>query len=325
MDAVLNVFFYVPLGAAGFLSVRRGWLGWLLAICAGTCVSWTVEWLQLWAPARHANLTDLASNTAGTILGATVAYTAVRWNWFPGASRTALASRWRLHSSGTLVLGIWMLWHLFPFIPALSVLRLTGLLTAGAPWSWRTTMETLVGFAILRLAVGRSPWLWIAYAALPAQAFLLDHSLSVSALVGAGLGWALGNVVGVRGIPWIGVSATAWLVVEELRPFSFTQNTTHFAWIPFQSWFGVSSGSYYPVIFGKLSLYVSVLWVLTFWAVGKSRWARFWSVGIPAVILAAGEWTQRYIPGRTPESTDLVLLAAAGILLALCQNTADRA
>ena len=44
-----------------------------------------------------------------------------------------------------------------------------------------------------------------------------------------------------------------------------------------------------------------------------------WAVGIPAAILAGGEWAQRYIAGRTPESTDLVILAAAAVLLKLSQ------
>ena len=44
-----------------------------------------------------------------------------------------------------------------------------------------------------------------------------------------------------------------------------------------------------------------------------------WTVAVlaPAVILAAGEWTQRSLEGRTPESTDLVLLAGGALLLKL--------
>ena len=38
-------------------------------------------------------------------------------------------------------------------------------------------------------------------------------------------------------------------------------------------------------------------------------------MAIPAFILAAGESAQRYLPGRTPESTDLALLAAGAFLL----------
>jgi len=34
-----------------------------------------------------------------------------------------------------------------------------------------------------------------------------------------------------------------------------------------------------------------------------------------AAIIAIGEWCQRYMPGRTPELTDLVLLAAGAFLL----------
>jgi VanZ family protein len=42
-----------------------------------------------------------------------------------------------------------------------------------------------------------------------------------------------------------------------------------------------------------------------------------WAFLAPATILAAGEYAQRYLPGRTAEITDLVLLAAGAILLHL--------
>jgi len=51
------------------------------------------------------------------------------------------------------------------------------------------------------------------------------------------------------------------------------------------------------------------------WILRESKLRWLWAVAIPAFILAAGEAAQRYLPGRTPESTDLVLLAAGAFLL----------
>jgi VanZ family protein len=319
LDTVLNVFFYIPLGAAGYLSVRRGRSGWLLAVLAGGLLSWMIEWLQLWSPTRYANLTDLASNTAGTMLGASAAYGAIRGKWFAeNLAGTGFASRWHLHSRATLFLTAWILWQMFPFIPAISLPRLMGLFTLLAPWSWRTLVEAFLGFLALRFSLGRSPWLWVAFLALFAQAFLLDRSLSLSAVTGAGLAWGGGGLVRGNGLLWLEVLLPGWLIFEELRPFTFVQEPRRFGWAPFESWYEVSAGPYYPVIFGKLFLYLSLIWVL------KERRGWRWAIAIPAVVLACGEWMQRYIPGRTPESTDLVLLLAAAVLLALCAKRAGR-
>ena len=173
--------------------------------------------------------------------------------------------------------------------------------------------EALLEFCLLRLALGRSPWLLVAYLALPAQGLLLDRAWSFSAMLGAGFGWGAAKLVptsGTRVLAWL---LPSFLVFEELRPFEWTNEPTPFSWAPFQSWYETSSGTYYPVLLGKLFLYVAVIWVLR-----ERRLGWRWAVGIPGVILASGEWAQQYIAGRTPESTDLVLLAAGAVLLALC-------
>jgi len=48
------------------------------------------------------------------------------------------------------------------------------------------------------------------------------------------------------------------------------------------------------------------------------RWT--WALVVPGAILLAGELAQRYLPGRTPETTDLVLLLAGGVMLCLIES-----
>ena len=95
LDAVLNLVFYVPLGAAAFLSLRRRrGFAFLSAMAFGTFVSLAVEWAQLSIPTRFGNLTDLTCNSLGTLLGIVVALAATS---YPLASR-----RRALHSPGVL-------------------------------------------------------------------------------------------------------------------------------------------------------------------------------------------------------------------------------
>jgi hypothetical protein len=207
----------------------------------------------------------------------------------------------------------WALWQAFPFVPAIGISRWT-YLTSGL-WSWRTVIETLLGFAVLRIALGNSAWLFLAYAMLPAQAFLLDRGFSAAALTGAAIGYVVAHVVGSRLQSMLGYVLLVWLIVEEFRPFQFVRDGHAFTWAPFGSWFAVADNTYYPVLFGKLYLYTSTVWALrlTGW------WWKF-AVGLPAIVLIFGEWAQQYIPGRTPESTDVVVLLSGAMLLKLCES-----
>lgn len=310
LDVTLNVLFYVPLGAAGAMALGSRWPAWSAAVLTGCGLSWGIEWLQLWSSTRFGNLTDLMSNSAGTILGATAALAAMRANWFSvGVAGSRAVSGWRLDGTGSLLVSSWMLWQMFPFVPVLALSRLTGMLALLAPWSWREMAAALLGMAVLRTALGRSPWLWVALAALGAQAFLLNRAPAPASVCGAVLGWVIAERMGGR---WLRFSLPAWLAFEELRPFAFSERANGFIWAPFATWYGGSGEAYYPVVFGKFFLYVSVVWSL------RERGWR-WAVGVPGVILAVGEWAQQYIVGRTPESTDLVVLAAGAVLLALCR------
>jgi VanZ family protein len=315
LDAVLNVFFYVPLGAAGVLAIRRRSLGWILTVLASCGLSFLIEWLQLWSPLRYGTWDDFATNSLGTIIGATAAYCGLRaWEGSPGFPKTdalQALSRWTLQPLQALFLACWILWQAFPFMPAIMLARLTRL-NEFTTWSWLTGVEAFLGFAALRAVLGNSPWLLAAYAILPMQTFLMNRALSATALIGGAAGYFAAQRVGARWLVTLKFALPAFLLYEELRPFRFVRERQGFAWAPFDSWFAVGDSGYYPVLFGKLYLYTATVWSLR---ASGSRW-RF-AVGLPAAILAGGELLQQYIPGRTPETTDVVLVIIGAVLLAI--------
>lgn len=65
VDVVLNVMFYVPLGA--ILPSLGPTL--LQTLGVGALLSVTTEALQMFSPTRYANLADIVLNTAGVALG----------------------------------------------------------------------------------------------------------------------------------------------------------------------------------------------------------------------------------------------------------------
>lgn len=70
-DFVGNVLFFIPIGLLAALLLP--WRVWWLAIPLGAALSGALELGQLlFLPDRYASATDVAANTAGTVLGALI-------------------------------------------------------------------------------------------------------------------------------------------------------------------------------------------------------------------------------------------------------------
>ncbi len=306
LDAALNFLFYIPWGFAAGLVVGRRTRSAVAVVLAAACLSFSIEWLQMWTPSRYSTYNDWLTNSLGALVGALLAW----WNpWERASTLGRWAEVWRLSPRGTLFCTLWLLWFAFPFVPRIAIDAVYQQLTQPEPWAWGSFLSTGLAMASLRILLGPSPWLGVALAAVAAQPLLVDRTLSYAWVAGAAAGWSLAARIKAspRVMGWL---LLAWLVNEQFRPWTPSNSVTGFSWIPFATWYD-SSSHYYPVIFGKLYLYSTTPWMLR---VAGVAWK--WSVALPLLILLTGEWAQRYLPGRTPELSDPVLLLA-GLALTL--------
>jgi VanZ family protein len=250
LDAVLNVFFYIPIGAAAFLSLRRGFTALFAAFGFGALLSLGIEWTQLFIPFRVGNLTDLFFNASGTFIGAVAAF---------AVTSPPPAVRLRgLYPPGVLLLGLWLAWQASLLLP-----------------QYKPPIDVsheLLGLLMVTLLLAR------------------------------------------RRAPVTAVLLLIWLAADELRPFRFRGPPQVFWWLPFESWFQGAPESYYAIFFQKLFFYTAILWVER---TSGMKWAG--ALAAPAAILFAGELAQLYLPGRTPEITDVVLLLAGAVMLSLAE------
>jgi VanZ family protein len=286
-DIALNLVLYVP---AGFLIVAssRPRFPVLCATLVTLAVAGTLECLQSFDLGRVSSTPDLLLNVIGGAFGAwTAAHLPAR---IPPA---------------TAVVGIAILARTFPFFPQLhphlSAFRIEGIFFAAVDW---LALRFALTVALKRDNVTRElTWLMLL---IPLQVVILDHSASLADVAGGLLALAIGHLSQPRCLrPWVVVS----LIGRELLPLDFTSTAQPFHAIPFETYLaGVPAG---PVIFlGKLSLYLTAVWVC------DPDVRRIWRTAAwMASLVMALEWLQRYLPGRTPDLTEsLIVLIAAAVL-----------
>ncbi len=194
VDAVGNIFFYLPLGVLGVLTWRRRddlWRRVIAVTASGAALALILEAAQAWIPGRDSSVQDLLLNTFGTMVGAGLALTINR-DRGSAATSSLVAPRW----STPVVLALaWLVAQWFPFLPVLRVpaLRYSLAHAIHLPSGlWLDLADTVIGCLVLsrllRAVVSRSTWPFALLAAglvLPLRLFLMAGSVSWVLTLGA--------------------------------------------------------------------------------------------------------------------------------------------
>jgi len=299
LDFVLNVLLYLPLGAAAYVVVDNGIFGLAGAGAIGFALSLSVEWTQRSIPLRTGDLDDLTANTLGAALGAIL----------------ALVWKSRL-SDGFVLASLWLLWNGSLLLPAINHASLPreGL---DAALLWLGCLDAFLGFLVLSSALRARPILMAILAFAPFLGFSTYPSLMLVRFAAAVCALLIVRFAGLSLPRVIGPMCLVALAFQELYPFHWQGPPQSFSWLPFESLFVNRPQTYFPLVLGKLFFYTTVVWSMR---AGKVSWRR--AFGIPAAVLVAGEAVQLFLPGRTPETTDLALIGAGAFLLWLVEGKA---
>lgn len=341
-DVLQNVLVYAPFGLLCTL-----WLAWsmpalraaALAVALGALVSFSIECLQQFNPARVASSVDIAMNTLGAAGGAMLATTFVR-HTFSGRLVLAWRDRWFRHgalaNTGLVVIGFWMLSQTSPLVPTMDVGHfrhaLAGLLHAlQHPQSADliriaryALMTTGLGLLLMLLVrPGKPAVLLLAAmlgAVLLAKIIVISRVLSLEAICGVAL--ALVACVVLRMLPDrllapVGLTMiAAGFAVSELTPGSGGGMRTSFNWIPFAG--HMRSITALENILELLWPFMAIAWFVR-WNAPASR--SMLRVVAGALLVGAAvfamEWQQQWIPGRYGDMTQ-VLLCVAGWTIPWC-------
>jgi len=337
-DVVTNVLAYMPLG----LLLAIWWRGKglvasvMLATVAGSALSFSMEFVQQFIPSRVASLTDLITNTGGTLVGAVIAGF-VRTDRLNSGALLQWRRRWvkpgRIFDLGLMVIGLWALSQVAPLVPSLDV----GNLRHGLAPLWQTLRnpETfnstqwavyvlyIAGLALLAATLGNpgrpAVVLFFAFVAvvLLYKIPVVGRQLSLEALAGALAAAAL--IVPLHALPpgWSACASAllilAGFVCAELA--SEADSVRHsFNWVPFR-------GQLENTLAGIVSI-LELVWpaaAIAYLARSATpparRRAMAWSGGVALALLVFGlEWYQQYLPGRYGDITAVLLMAGAWLL-----------
>jgi len=312
-DVVSNILLYLPLAffaVRAFPRISPVALAVLAAI-AGAILSTSIELAQFYDYGRNPNFYDAAANTTGAALG--------------GVAGVAV----RRVSTAMLLLAAWFGSRLVPFLPSFSLHKYTLALRL-----FFTPVDVLDFFRYFTL--------WLVAAALIPSVFekqrsgrillcgiflvfaarivLVDTLLTASEVAGA---IAAATV-------WIGFLSrleprakvvcailaafiAVFIAIDALRPFHFNPAPRHFGLVPFRSFMDGPRENGSRVFLEKTFIYGSLLWLLR-----RSGISLALATVLALALVLPSRLAQVYLPGRSAEITDaLMVLMFAGLMALL--------
>ena len=314
-DLLVNVLFYMPVGACGFLAFRnrlRPIGAAVAAVLLGAVLSASIEIAQTFESSRRTSAYDVYANTAGSIAGAAVAMV-----FSTLSSRLNRRPALRPADAGALALLVCCLAYLlFPFIPAtadaitakLSNLQLQpaspiAFVSAAGAWFVIGSAMSAAGVRVPRTLCALSVCL------VPGQLLIFSRQPLVEEFAGAVVGAAVFAYTFHHPARHRAAAVTMLCVVaaQGLAPFDFGASAKTFSWLPFAAllqteWYRASQ-----VLAGKLFFYAATIWSLRNIPMRLSR-----AAVVTAALLLAIEVAQIWLT-RTPDITDPVLALMIGV------------
>jgi len=332
-DSIVNLVVYVPIGLLIPLVLgprRRAATRWLVALSCGALLSLLVEVLQHAIRARVPSLADWVLNVTSTAIGATLALVFAVLPTRPLATRLR---RLNVNPALALLLALWMAAHAAPFLPRLRPGRIGAAIEAslslapsiGGVASYLAAW--LILSAVMRTLFRRDTF-WPLFAGLVAvslgsRLLFVGQVLSPDELIAVAIalpviGRLRSRTHSTSRTPLLGIIALA-LLVAGLAPFAFSDSPQPIAWMPFAE---LADGRVDDLYLGSLErLFVGIgaVWV----AAGSALGLGLGTLAL-LVITAACEFAQRWIPARVPDTTDLVVMVLAAILVRVAQESEGR-
>ncbi len=332
-DTIVNLLVYLPVGLLIPLVLaprRPAAARWLIAVSAGALLSLAIEVLQHAIRARVPSLADWVLNVSSSALGATLALVFAVLPTRPLATRLR---RLNVNPALALLLALWIAAHAAPFLPRLRPGRVRAAIEASLSLS--PTIGGVASYlaawlilsAVMRTLFRRETF-WPLFAGLVAvslgsRLLFVGQTLSPDELIAVAIalpviGRLRSRTHSTSRTPLLAIIGLA-LLVAGLAPFSFSGPPQPLSWMPFAELAEGRHDDLYLTGLERLFVGIGAVWVAAGSALG-------FGLGTLALLLltAACELAQRWLPARVPDTTDLVVMVLAAVLVRLAQQAEGR-
>lgn len=325
-DFLSNVLLYVPVGLFSVRALRRlpPVASIALGILGGWALSMGVELLQFYDEGRVSALADVYANTIGAVMGsvAGVILSRCEFSW-----RTGTMDR---RPFLVLLFSCWLGYRLFPFVPVIDLHKY-----------WTAIKPLIVSPTLSPLDLYRHIVIWLVVALLMeavfgtarsrvllpvlvlfvlfARIFIVDAVLSPAEVAGG----AVAVLVWYLFLWQFQVRATviaslfaAEVAIETLQPFQFSAVAHPFGWIPFS---GLMKGSVEVNV--RSFLEKAFTYGALTWLIARAGCRLIVAVGLSCGLVLCLRLSQMFLPGRSAEITDpIILLIVAGVMKSMGED-----
>ena len=326
-DFLANIVGYTPLGFCALLSFARpksSFDRFPIIVLLGSALSVSFELTQYFVDGRVTSATDVYANTIGTVLGAAAA---VIWD-----KESNVLFQVNIHERPIAVFLIlnWLAYRLYPYVPTTDVhkfweaIKPLVISPSADPYDlFRHTVIWLTLFILIGAVLNRRRSLLVPIVGVGlltcARITIVDKVLStaeVAAGVLAVCAWPVLLLFGERTrASLIGAMLGGYIVAERLQPFVFEDTGRDFSWVPFRSFLNGSLEINVMALFEKLFLYGGLLYLLD-----EAGWRLRNATILVGCMLFVTSWAETYLPGRSAEITDTVLVVLISFGFYLVQN-----
>jgi VanZ family protein len=327
-DALGNLALFVPFGIAGGFAfssqamVKRS----VIVLGMSFFLALGVQLAQIYFPPRTPAIVDIAWNLLGAGAGLAM-MSSLRHYAMP------LAGSWGFgHKAAASILALWLATELAPFVPSLDMQLLKNtakallqLRLSPVQILWHASGVLVAARALRMLAPGDRAYrtlLVLIAVVLAGKVIVAGREPNVSTIAGFMLGYAVAYFVRNhlhRADPLVLAALLAAYTLRALQPFQLQMHPVHFSWIPFAAMLQGSMSVNVQVLIESTFLFTAVLGLIRTQGMGVGP-----STAVLALWVAALEFAQMYIPGRSPDITEPLLVLLIGLLLKHADERRDR-
>lgn len=328
-DAMVNLLLYLPFGLLGSMALEKQGSALLriwLPTAGAAVLSLTIEILQHALPPRDPSLADWILNIVSAVVGTIIA---ALYSALPVRPISRRLQRLAIGPAPALLVALWLIAHLAPFVPRLRPGRIEAAIEASMAMAISLPQAVAyfcccIVLAALLHALMRRPYFWSALLGLTAVClagrllFVGQHLTPGEAIATPAALFVVAVLRRIDPRNWESrafVIATLGVLVAGLWPMPLAgvaaAASMEVVWLPFGELAGLGADPGSLPLPERLFLGIGLAWLALH---GGTR--RLPPLPLVILIALAVEFLQQWIPGRLSETTDIAALLIGAALAA---------